>query len=226
MDRFDPEITNVWDFKKCDERFGFKYPGRTPGQIIWNLMYYFTKERDVFVDPMAGSGTSIDVGKLLNRKVIAFDLNPSRDDITQNDVTQGVPLDNNSVDFVFLDPPYWDMKKGEYTNQVNDLSMLNLTDFYQKIDEIAQESFRILKPVGHIALIISNRKIRGGYIDLAFGCFAILEQYFEPVERIIVPYHNITSDRSRDWRPICEKRKFMLRGFRDLIVMRRRVTSK
>lgn len=216
-----PELTNIWDFEKCDNRFGFDYPGRIPGQIIWNLMYYFTKENDIFVDPMAGAGTSIDVGRFLKRKVIAFDLSPSRPEILQNDITNGIPLGNNSVDFIFLDPPYWDMKKGKYTNYKTDLSMLNLEEFYQKIDKIAQGGFRVLKPGGNIALIISSRKIGNRYIDLPFECFAIMKQYFKPVERIMVPYHNATSTCSKDWMPICTKYKFMLRAYRDLFIMQK-----
>jgi DNA modification methylase len=217
------KITTLWDFKKCDERFGFKYPGRIPGQIIWNLMYYYTEEGDVFLDPMAGSGTSIDVGKMLGRKVIAFDLKPSRNDIIQNDITKGIPLRDNSVDFVFLDPPYWNMKKGEYTNRKDDLSRMSLGDFYEQIDFISRESFRVLKQGGHVALIIStkNNKI-DGFVDLGFECYRILKRYFKPVERMSVPYHGVSSH-TEEWKERCIKYKFMLRGFRDLMVFQKAI---
>ena len=68
--------------------------------------------RDVLmvVDPMAGSGTTIDVCKTFSRKIKAFDLNPTRKDIIEND-SRNVPLRAGVVDLVFLHPPYLDMVK-------------------------------------------------------------------------------------------------------------------
>ena len=34
-----------------------EYTGRTPAGIIYNTLYFFTKQGDLVVDPMAGSGT-------------------------------------------------------------------------------------------------------------------------------------------------------------------------
>jgi len=54
---------------------------------------------------MCGSGTTIDVAKELNRRVIGYDLNITRPDIIYNDARK-IPLENDSVDFVFVDSPY------------------------------------------------------------------------------------------------------------------------
>lgn len=40
------KIFNVWNFPRCDDRFGIDYPGRIPGQIIEHLLYYFTEPFD------------------------------------------------------------------------------------------------------------------------------------------------------------------------------------
>lgn len=59
---------------------------------------------------MCGSGTTIDVAKELERKVIGYDISPYREDIIQNDARK-IPLDDNSADFVFIDSPYSDNVK-------------------------------------------------------------------------------------------------------------------
>ncbi|GFO95869.1 hypothetical protein ig2599ANME_0050 [groundwater metagenome] len=69
--------TNLWEFSSCDPEYGEKnYPGRMPGQVIENLLWYYTNPFDVVLDPMAGSGTTVDVCKKMYRRCMAYDLNP------------------------------------------------------------------------------------------------------------------------------------------------------
>jgi len=66
------ESTTLWDFPTqnySDKPHGSnKYNGVTPASVIWNLLQRYTREGDLVVDPMCGSGTTIDVAKELNRK--------------------------------------------------------------------------------------------------------------------------------------------------------------
>ncbi|MDP2788770.1 MAG: DNA methyltransferase, partial [bacterium] len=105
------ESTTLWDFPKQnygDKPHGNnKYSGVTPALVIWNLLQRYTKEEDLVVDPMCGSGTTIDVANELKRKVIGYDLNKTRPEIIKND-SRKIPLADNSVDFVFIDSPYSD----------------------------------------------------------------------------------------------------------------------
>lgn len=48
------------------------------------------------VDPMCGSGTTIDVAKELNRNVAGFDINITRPDIIESDARK-LPLENEST---------------------------------------------------------------------------------------------------------------------------------
>ena len=79
------ESTTLWDFPRQnygDTSHGNnKYNGVTPALVIWNLLQRYTKEGDLVVDPMCGSGTTIDVANELNRKVIGYDLNVTRPEI-------------------------------------------------------------------------------------------------------------------------------------------------
>jgi DNA modification methylase len=70
------QIYNVWNFPKCDPRYGLNYPRRIPGQIVENILYYYTEPFDIVVDPMAGGGTTVDVCKAMFRRYQAYDINP------------------------------------------------------------------------------------------------------------------------------------------------------
>lgn len=75
------QTTTLWDYpsqqylKSEEEKHKF-YTGATPSYIIWNLLNRYTKEKDLIVDPMAGSGTTIDVSRELNRRALGYDINP------------------------------------------------------------------------------------------------------------------------------------------------------
>ena len=40
-----------WYFNDCDERFGDDWPGRIPAQLIAHTLFYYTKPRDLVLDP-------------------------------------------------------------------------------------------------------------------------------------------------------------------------------
>mgnify|MGYP000427393694 FL=1 len=105
------ESTTLWDFPRQnygDKPHGDnKFNGVTPAFIIWNLLQRYTKKGDLVVDPMCGSGTTIDVCNEEGRRVIGYDIAPRRRDIIKNDARK-IPLEDNSADFVFIDSPYSD----------------------------------------------------------------------------------------------------------------------
>lgn len=62
------ETTTLWDFPTQnygDKPHGDnKFNGVTPAFVIWNLLKRYTKKGDLVVDPMCGSGTTIDVANV------------------------------------------------------------------------------------------------------------------------------------------------------------------
>ncbi|MEE8182696.1 MAG: site-specific DNA-methyltransferase, partial [Thermoplasmata archaeon] len=94
---FTPETTTVWDYpyqsygekKKGDNRFS----GVTPAFVVRNLIRRHTEPGDLVVDCMAGSGTTIDVAREENRRVIGYDIAAIRSDIIQNDA-RSLPLED------------------------------------------------------------------------------------------------------------------------------------
>ncbi|MDH5441667.1 MAG: site-specific DNA-methyltransferase, partial [Candidatus Bathyarchaeota archaeon] len=219
--------TNVWFFLRSDERFGSSHPMRLAGQVVQNLLYLYTSKGDVVLDPMAGFGTTIDVCKSMGRQCIAYDLIPLRPDIEQNDITKGIPLDNASVDFILLDPPYGDMKKG-YSNNEHDLANMSHKDFLESIEKIRDECYRVLREGGHVAFLMAPRKLsKNELIPLTSEVLGIFRERFGPVERIVLvkdihskqaPGFNVQKWRAKEY-------KYLLRGFVDLVVMEKKPTG-
>ncbi len=154
---FDLKEKNFWTFDAADPRFGKpNYKGRIPGQVIANLLFYYTNQQSYIVDPMAGSGTLGDVIEALpyfqDRRFKLYDLNPVDERILRNNILQtGIPEQTNSTDYVFLDPP------AEFFPQTNDISFSIQTakaESMLKLKGIIRESARILKPGGRVSILI------------------------------------------------------------------------
>ena len=81
--------TTLWDFPSQqygDESQGDQeYKGATPAYLIWNLLQRYTKPKDLVVDPMAGSGTTLDVARELGCRALGYDLNVTRKDVFRAD---------------------------------------------------------------------------------------------------------------------------------------------
>jgi len=220
---FNPEITTLWDFPQCDPKYGKVYPGRMPGQVVENLLRFCKIEkRELVVDPLAGGGTTIDVCNAKGVRCSAFDLAPIREDIKHNDISLGIPVENKTANLVILDPPYWRAKEGRYSAQKKgkevDLAHVPLETFYNIMAKTADECLRILKPSGVVALLMAPENKKGKFIDLTFECYKIFEKAgFRPKERIGLVYHGAASQ-TGVWRYRAKKYRFLLRGFRDLLV--------
>jgi len=210
-------FTDVWNFSACDESLGIAYPGRIPGQIVLNCLYYWTTKKDLVVDPMAGGGVTIDACKRYKRKCIAFDLKPSRKDILQGDATKPWPIEK-PVGFVFTDPPYGSQLEDDYEG----VAKLDYGEFLKAMTVIYRRSFEHLQPGGRLAILIAPTAIKSGeYIDTTFDLFSICtaELGYKLERRLSVPVStqqigpNVVED--------CKTTKRLLAVIRDLLVFRK-----
>ena len=147
----------IWNFSSCSPLFGMEYPGRLPGELIGNVVHWFTEEGDLVVDPMAGGGTTHDVCEALNRRCVCFDLVPARPFIVEHDLSKGLPAQVAEADLVFLDPPYFSMKRGAYSDHATNLANLDLGAFFGQIDMLAEGLFQAMKPGAKVACIIADQ---------------------------------------------------------------------
>lgn len=209
------------------------YVGATPSWVIWQLLQRYTREGDVVLDPMCGSGTTLDVCADLKRKGLGFDLAPSRPDITLADA-RAIPAKNLSADFVFVDPPY-----STHVNYSDDPRCIGKLDaagsdggrtYYTAMRAVIGEIDRVLKDRRYMALYVSDSwKKRdkgepgsgaGVFMPIGFELFAILRERFKPVDIVAVARRNQKLDRGA-WHKAAEEGNYFLRGFNYLLIFKK-----
>ncbi len=218
--------TTLWDYssqqhKKKFEKGHKEYIGATPTYIINNLLLRYTKKKDLVVDPMVGSGTTIDVARELSRRALGYDINPvalKRSDVFKSDARK-LPLENEKADFVFVDPPYSDHIK--YSDEKNCIGKLNASEnkYYDEMGLVIKEIHRVLKHDRYMALYVSDSFETGkNFMPIGFRLFSILEQYFVPVDIVSVVRHNKDMEK-KNYKIAAAEQNFFLRGFNYLFIM-------
>ena len=127
-DNFEQECTTVWSFSRRGNwaTHNSKYRGNWAPEVVRNLILRYSKEGDYLLDPMVGGGTTAIECKLLNRNLLALDINPNAIELTQkalefeceyypkirielNDSRKLSILKDESIDFILNHPPYADI---------------------------------------------------------------------------------------------------------------------
>lgn len=217
------ESTTLWDYPKQSygktPKGNNKYAGVTPAFIIYNLVMRYTQPGDLILDPMCGSGTTLDVCKEENRRAIGYDIVPTRPDIIRNDA-RNLPLENDSIDMIFIDSPYGDNIK--YNDDPANFGEISAEDekFYDELEKVMSESYRVLKPGKVLAWLISDQWVKKKFTPVGFKIYERLCKYFDTVDIICVARHNQSSN-TGVWHYRAVKWNFYLRGFKYLFIMRK-----
>lgn len=216
--------TTLWDFPSQqygkEDQGDQSYKGATPAYILWNLLQRYTKPKALVVDPMAGSGTTLDVARDLGRRALGYDLQVLRPDVFRCDARK-LPLEEAKADFVFIDPPYSTHLK--YSGEPRCIGELDAHEpaYYEAMGKVIAEIDRILKPGGHMALYVSDSYQKGHpFAPIGFELFALLRHHFAPVDIVAVVRHNKTLLR-RHWHTAAEEGNYFLRGFNYLFIMQK-----
>lgn len=162
------------------------------------------------LDQFLGSGTTLVEAKLLNRKAIGVDINQQAISISKENlnfpfdsqtniyIKQGSAMNlsfikDEKIDFICTHPPYADIIK--YSEDIiGDISLLDVSDFIQCIQQVALESHRVLKRTKYCAVMIGDVRKKGKLTPLGFelmNCF--LNSGFVLKEIIIKEQHNCRS---------------------------------
>lgn len=224
---------DVWQFQtSADDAGQGSYFGKMPPQVVENLLWLYTEPGQIVFDPFAGGGTTIDVAKRMGRRVWSSDRKPSTPTlpIHQHDITTGWPDDApTKVDFVLLDPPYWQQAAGRYSDDAADLGNMPLTQFMDAWQTIVETCAEHMADGAHLAFIISPTQVTDGTviqkgkpvdvvdhaIEMANTC---LDAGLRIERRIIVPYN--TQQATGQQVTWARENRRLLKLYRDLVVFR------
>lgn len=217
------ESTTLWDYPR--QSYGKtpkgdnKYAGVTPAFAIYNMIKRYTEPGDLVLDPMAGSGTTLDVCVEEGRKCKAFDVNPVRPEIVQNDARK-IPLADESVDMVFIDSPYGD--NIDYNDQPANIGRISAEtdEFYDELEKVMAECHRVMKPGKVIGWVIGDQWVKKKFTPVGFLVYERLARHFEPVDVISLVRRGQTSN-TGVWHSRALRFNFYLRGFKYLFIMRK-----
>ena len=222
------EATTLWDYPKqsygSTPKGNNKYAGVTPAFILYNLLFRYTEPGDLVVDPMAGSGTTYDVCKEEGRRCIAYDIVPTRPEIIQNDARK-IPLDDSSVDMIFIDSPYGDnIRYNEHPANIGHISAES-EEFYDELEKVIRECHRVLKDGKVLGWLIGDQWVKKKFTPVGFEVYKRLSKYFDTVDIVCVVRRSQASN-TGIWYNRALRFNFYLRGFKYLFIMRKAVPSK
>jgi len=186
----DLQLFSSWHFPVCDVTLGQDHPGRIPGQIVENLIYYYTNPGNLVVDPFGGGGVTVDASKNLRRPCYVTDIAPVRSDIHPWNISEGYPPEAQDAQFVLLDPPYWNMLEKEYKAlHAESSATLSLDDFREWLLQLLHHTHDTLQDGGVCALIIMPQsfKLPEGipFVDWPFEVRSMMDEVgFVPLMRI------------------------------------------
>ena len=174
-----PKIHNIWTFEKESILFGKEgYPGAIPGGIVLNVLYYYTEENDLVVDPMAGGGATADACRYMKRRCLSYDIRPSRKFIKEHDIREGFPQEVKGCDFIFLDAPYWKIRVSAYKPDPRDVASLSLEDYLSFLRKLSRDCYATAKEGGHVTFLMQPYLPEPSEGDKIIDLPLIAHQYF------------------------------------------------
>ncbi len=137
-----------WYWNACDNRFGDDWPGRIPAQMIAHILYYFSHQGDLVLDPMAGGGVVADTCLAFNRKCWSFDMADRPD--TRPEIEphfwdlselQWPVQGKTKPDLIIFDPPYFKKQAGNYDKgAISGLSKEQYLEFLESFFVLAHQN--------------------------------------------------------------------------------------
>ena len=216
------QTTTLWSYpsQHFDEEHEAQhqgYRGATPDYILWNLLSRYTRPKDLVVDPMCGSGTTVTISREMGRRALGYDLRPAHPDVFRADARK-LPLEDQKADFCFVDPPYSDhIRYSGLPECVGELSAQS-DEYYQAMRKVIGELCRVLRPERYLALYVHDSFEKGKpFMPIGYRLFAILSELLVPVDAIAIVRNNKTLLRNH-FHTAAAEHNYYLRGFGHLMV--------
>jgi len=180
LDKTYPNIFNtLWTFPSRGEGGSAKFHGNFVPQVVERLIAWLTKPGDFVFDPMAGSGTTYDVAKRLERIPLVSDLTPVRPEIWPADARYAVPVsvapENIQRSICVVRPAAEAMLLGDTPLQVQLLVLHppyhDIVQFSDNPDDLSNcdSVATFLELFYHMALHLDQFVVRMGFVGLVMG---------------------------------------------------------
>ncbi len=186
------KIMSILSFENRGEWGKSSWRGNCSGYVYKSLFEQYRPK--IFIDPMVGSGTSVEVAVEMGIEAHGLDLH-SGFNILHDSILQRVGKEG---DLVFSHPPYHDMIV--YSGQVwgqphqDDLSRcVDDEDFLEKIQVALLNQREATKPGGLYGLLIGDLRRNGRYSSYQASCIERMPKS-ELAAVVIKAQHNCVSD--------------------------------
>ena len=237
-ENFKLEETTIWSFKNRGEwaTHNNKYRGNWTPYVPRNLILRYSKEGDIVLDQFLGSGTTLVETKLLKRKGIGVDINPSALEMAHENIrfekedTGAVKtrlgdarnlhfLKDESIDLICTHPPYANIIK--YSDGIEgDISHCDVDEFLKEMKKVAEESYRVLKKDKYCAVLIGDTRRNKHMVPLGFKTMEVFQNAgFLLKENIIKQQHNCQT--TGFWHDNSLRHNFLLIAHEYLFVFRK-----
>lgn len=240
LEKFKQETTTAWSFPERGNwaTHNPKYRGNFAPQIPRNLILKYSQAGDFVLDPMVGSGTTLIEAKLLHRNADGIDINPeaveiskkamdfdfktkSKQNVFVGDARDLSKYSDNKVDLIITHPPYLNIVQYSKNKIAEDISSIgSIPKFFNEIQIISRELFRVLKEDRYCAVLIGDTRKARHYVPLSYYLLQIfLKTGFALKEEIIKAQHNCVY--SKRWTQSAAKYNFYLIMHEHLFVFRK-----
>ncbi|QDU69234.1 TRM11 family SAM-dependent methyltransferase [Engelhardtia mirabilis] len=220
------QTTTLWHHPSQqygDEQFGDpRYTGRTPAYVVWNVLERYTRPGDRVLDPFAGGGTAVDVARSMERVGLGFDLAETSAGLPRADARH-LPLVSDSVDFVFMDPPY--STHVDYSEDGRCIGKLDAFEdaYFEALDGVFAEAWRVLRDRRFLAVYVQDTFVKKrGFVSIGAELYVLLRRRFRPVDHVAVVRGNRNLEKPNFHRAAAEG-NFFLRGFNHLLLFKKEV---
>lgn len=213
------ESSTVWSFPERGDwsTHDGKYRGNWSPYIPRNLVLKYTEKKDLVLDQMVGSGTTLVECKLCGRSAIGIDINRDAimvaldrlsfdydSDVTirtyEGDARNLDEVGDSSVDLIATHPPYAGIISYSSAQIKADLSALPISGYLEEMRLAAEECFRVLKPGKHCAILIGDTRKHRHFIPISHNVLHIfLDAGFILKEDVIKVQHKTKRTREA-WR--------------------------
>lgn len=231
------ETTSVWRFPNRGSWANHEgsYRGNWSPYVPRNLILKYSDKGDLVLDQFVGGGTTAIESALLKREFIGVDINQKAINLTKKyiselnatneskiylgDAKQLDFIGSSTIDLICCHPPYSNIIK--YSDDLKeDISRLDIDDFYISMKAVARESFRVLKNGKIMAFLVADIRRKGIIVPLAFRTLDIfLSAGFQLKEIVIKEQHNCKS--TSYWENKAKEMNFLLIAHEYLFILKK-----